>query len=61
MFDPKKFAFIHTTIDPTHIITKIEVIIVCCDSVDLNAKVVDNNKHNKNGPHKSPTNFIKIY
>lgn len=54
MLDPKKFALIHTTIDPIHIITKIDVIIVCCDYEVLNAKVVDRSKHNKKGPHKSP-------
>ena len=56
MFDPKKYAFSQTTSEPIHIITNIEVMIVCCDSEVLNASVVDNIKHNTNGPHKSPLN-----
>ena len=54
ILDPKKYAFIQTTTDPIHIITKIEVIIVVSDSCVLNAKVVESKRQSKNGPHRSP-------
>ncbi len=61
ILDPRKLALTYTIIDPIHIMTKIEVIIVCCDSEVLKAKVVDNKRQSKNGPHKSPTLFKIIY
>ena len=60
MFDPKKPALIHTTVAPIHIITKIDVIMVCWDYAVRKAKVVDNNRQSKNGPHKSPTFLSKL-
>lgn len=55
ILDPKKYALSHTITEPIHMMTKMEVIIVCCDYDVLKASVVDNNRHNTNGPHKSPT------
>lgn len=54
IFDPKKYAFNQTTIDPIHIMTKIDVMIVCWDYEVLKAKVVESKRHKTNGPQRSP-------
>ena len=54
MFEPRNLAFRNTTNDPTHIITKTEVMIVDADYWVRNAKVAESIKHNKNGPQRSP-------
>ena len=54
ILEPRKLALIQTTMEPIHMITKIDVMIACYDYSVLKAKVVDKSKHNRKGPHKSP-------
>lgn len=57
ILEPRKFAFRYTTKEPTHIIKKMEVMIVDADSWVRRAKVNDNSKDRINGPHRSPTSY----
>lgn len=52
--DPRKLAFRQTTKDPTHMMTKIEVIIVLLSLSVRIDRVKQRSKHSTKGPHKSP-------
>ena len=53
--EPRKFALRYTTTDPTHIITKIDVMIVLeSDSVRKDS-VAESSRHNASGPQRSPS------
>ena len=54
IFDPRKFAFRKTTKDPTHIITKIDVIMVDADSFVRIERVTERSKQRRKGPQRSP-------
>jgi hypothetical protein len=66
IYEPKKLALMNTTIDPIHIITKTEVIIVLLSLSVRIDKVAQSRRHNTSGPQRSPTfdiiyNFEVIY
>lgn len=54
MVEPRKLAFRYTTKDPSHIITKIDVIIAFDYDSVRKERVAESRRHSTSGPHRSP-------
>lgn len=58
IYEPRKLALMKTTIDPIHIMTKTEVMMVLLSLSVRMDRVAQRRRHRTSGPQRSPTSYI---